>query len=300
MNSTSEQRPPSWTITRLLEWTKDHLEHNHVEDARLATEVLLAHALGCSRIDLYTKFDQVPAQEKLDRFRDWVKRAGDGEPIAYLVEEKEFFSLSFRVSPDVLIPRPETETLVECVLDFFGRNDLSEPTLLDVGTGSGCVAIAVLSQRADMRVVATDISPGALAVARDNAQRLGVSNRVDFIAADRLAFAPKWVPDGGFDVLVSNPPYVAGDAMADLQPSVRDYEPTDALTDGEDGLSFYRTIATDGPALLSDAGCVFVEVGAGQAASVIEAMEARGGLVHQETWRDRVVGAERVLCFGRK
>lgn len=257
----------------------------------------MAHAAECRRIDLYARFDQPLNEGHLSRFRDWVRRAAAHEPIGYLVEEKEFFSLPFRVTPDVLIPRPETEVLVECAIDHCLKMGLDEPRLLDLGTGSGCIAIALLVQLPGARAVATDISAAALEVARINAERHHVSDRLKFVEADGLALAGDAVPEDGFDLLLSNPPYVAASAVPQLDACIREYEPAVALSDGGDGLSFYRQIAAEGPNLLTEKGVVIVEGGDGQAATVISTMEGAGGLTHEQTRSDRVVGQERVLKF---
>ncbi len=289
----------AWTLSRLLSWTTDFLGRHGIEDARLATEVLLSQAAGCRRIDLYARFDQELSDEVLVRFRAWVRRAADGEPIAYLVGEKEFFSLPFKVTHDVLIPRPETEILVERVIDHCAAAELTGANLFDLGTGSGCITVAILTQLPEARAVASDVSPGALEVARHNAERHGLADRVTFVEADRLALPPSVVPEGGFDVLVSNPPYVTAEAVPGLHPTVRDFEPHGALTDGTDGLSFYRDIASGSAAMLSEDGVVFVEVGDGQAEAVIETIQAGGSLEHRRTFKDHVVGQPRVLLFGR-
>ena len=286
-----------WTIERLLSWTTKYLDQRGVADARLATEVLLAHAVGCRRIDLYARFERQLEGQPLSRFRGWVRRAAEQEPIAYLVEEKEFFSLPFRVTPDVLIPRPETELLVEQAVDHCRKRGLSHPHLLDLGTGSGCMAVTLLVQLEGAVAVATDISPAAIEVARANADRHQVSDRLTLVTADRLALPEGTAPERGFDLVVSNPPYVASGEVSGLEASVRDHEPAVALTDGGDGLSFYRSIGDDASAFLDSDGVVFVEVGDGMAASVVETIEAAGSLVHQRTWRDRVVGQDRVLMF---
>ena len=297
MGAQTDANTTDWTIGRLLNWTSDYLTRHDVEDARLASEVLLAQATGCRRIDLYTRFERTVAGSQLDRFRDWVRRAAGGEPIAYIVEEKEFFSLAFRVTPDVLIPRPETEVLVECVLDHCAREGLSQPRLLDIGTGSGCIAVAVLTQLEGARAVATDISPAALAIAKFNAERHRVSDRLVLVEADRLALPGEVVPESGFDVLMSNPPYVGVDGMDSLDTTVRKYEPALALTNGGDGLSFYRSIAESGSSMLAPGGVVIVEVADGQAASASEVVERSGTFVHRETRADRVVGQDRVVVF---
>jgi release factor glutamine methyltransferase len=297
MASSGEPGGTEWTIGRLLNWTTSYLASHGVDEARLASEVLLAHAATCRRIDLYARFDQSLDGATLDRFRDSVRRAAAREPIAYVVGEKEFFSLPFRVTPDVLVPRPETEVLVEGVLDHCAATGLVAPRILDLGTGSGCIAVSVLTQLAAATAVATDVSATALDVACSNAERHGVADRIVFVEADGLALPEAVVPEPGFDVLVSNPPYVSADSMGKLDATVRDHEPRVALTDGRDGLSFYRAIATDAPRLLTAAAVVMVEVADGQAAAVIEAVEATGRLVHRETRADRVVGQDRVLVF---
>ena len=268
-----------------------------MDEPRLASEVLLAQAAGKRRIDLYAHFDEVLAPEQVKRFREWIGRAAAHEPIAYLVGEKEFFSLAFTVTPDVLIPRPDTETLVECVIDHCRQVGLERPRLLDLGTGSGCVAVALLCQLPGASAVATDISGEALNVARINAKRHGVCDRLTLAQVNGLALPQGLAPEGGFDVLVSNPPYIAAAEMKHLPPSVREYEPALALTDNQDGLSFYRSIAENGRSLLAPGGVVVVEIGDGMAKQVLETIPRSGTFVHDRTVRDRVVGQERVLMF---
>ena len=299
MSAEPHANDAAWTIGRLLSWTSDYLTRNGVDDARLASEVLLAHATRRRRIDLYARPEEIPDPEEVGRFRTLVKQAAAHEPIAYLVGEKEFFSLTFKVTREVLIPRPETETLVEGVIDHCVRMVPAEPRLIDLGTGCGCIAVALLTQVKGARVVATDVSRAALAVAKENAVRHGVADRLIPVEADRLALPAKVVPEGGFDVLVSNPPYVAAATFRKLGAGVRAYEPEAALTDGGDGLSFYRSIAADAPGLLAPEGVVFVEVGDGQSRAVRETVEQAGTLVQQRSWKDQVVGQERVLMFGR-
>lgn len=315
-----------WTIGRLLSWTADYFDQQGVDDSRLSAEVLLAHVLACSRIDLYTRFNVTPDEETTQRFRRLVKRAADHEPIAYLVGQKEFFSLPFYVTPDVLIPRGETETLVECVIDYCRAHDardtastprpaptgsagdsravdrdrsgaLGFPTILDVGTGSGCIAIAILTQIEDATAVATDVSSAALAVAKRNAERHDVLARITFVEANRLTFSAGAIPDGRFDVLVSNPPYVSARDVPDLDSTVRDYEPHTALTDGHDGLSFYKTIARDASGILRPGGIVFVEIGDGQERAVRDTMTAGGVWEHRGSYRDAITEKPRVLSF---
>jgi len=300
MNSSATVEEIPWTIGRLLSWTSDHFGRHQVVDARLASEVLLAHAVQCRRIDLYTRFESILEPERVECFRGWVRRASAHEPIAYLVGQKEFFSLSFKVTSDVLIPRAETETLVECVLDHCDKAGLTHPRLLDLGTGTGCLAIASLVNLPEATGVATDVSVAALEVARSNAARHGVTDRLTLIEVDRLALPEGAVPRGGFEVLMCNPPYIPASAMDKLELDVRDYEPSLALTDGGDGLSFYRMIASDSPSLLAPDAMVFVEIGDGAAQAVVEVMTAVGNLEHRQTRKDRIVGHERVLAFSIK
>lgn len=288
-----------WTIGRLLTWTTDFLRQKGLDEPRLATEVLLAHAAGCRRIELYTRFETSLTPEQTDRFRDWVRRAAANEPIAYLVGEREFFSLPFHVSSDVLIPRPETETLVEFVVEQINRDGPADATILDLGTGSGCLAVAILTQLREARAVASDVSEAALAVARKNAERHGVAQRMQCLLADGLNIPAESLPLGGFHVLVSNPPYIAETAIPDLAACIRDFEPRVALTDGGDGLSFYRRIAQDGARIVAPGGLIVLEIGDGQAPEVISTMLATGMFAHRTTWKDRVVGKERVVVFDR-
>ena len=296
MSVESTAQPSEWTITRLLAWTGTFLGSRQVDEPRLAAEVLLAHALRCRRIDLYARFDQVPSEEQLAMFRDLVRRASEAEPIAYLVGEKEFFSKTFTVSPAVLIPRPETETLIESVVEHLGDHG-TPATFLDVGTGSGCIAITLLTQLPEARAVGSDISAAALEVATANAKRHGVVDRLTLVEADRLALPGDAVPDGGFDFLLSNPPYIAARDMSNLASTVRDYEPRAALTDDEDGLSFYRSLAADGPDLLAPGGRVVVEVADDCAGAATAALTATSRLAHERTWKDRVTGRDRVVVL---
>ena len=225
------------------------------------------------------------------------RRAAAHEPIAYLVGQKEFFSLSFVVTGDVLIPRPETEALVEAVLDLRRQAGLKQPKILDVGTGSGCIAVTLLANLKTAHAVGTDVSSGALEIARINARRNNVEGRLTLVEADRLALPGSAVPEGGFDFVVSNPPYVPADQVETLPPTVRDYEPVTALCDGEDGLSFYRSLAADGLRVLAKDGLMVLEVGDGQAPAVIETVKRLGPWIHRATVKDRVVGHDRVVVF---
>ena len=296
MNAELSANDTIWTIGRLLSWTTEHLTSHEVDEPRLCAEVLLAHAAGWRRIDVYARFEEVPQPPIVDRFRSMVRRAAKHEPVAYLVGNKEFFSLSFAVGPGVLIPRPETETLMEAVIDHCRAADLKSPRFLDMGTGCGCIAIAVLKQLPEACACGTDNAPEALAFAQTNAERHEVTDRLTLHLADGLALPADVVSESGFDLIASNPPYVPRDEVEKLGANVRDYEPVDALTDNADGLTFYRRLATDAPGLLKAGGAVFVEVGAGQAPAVVEVF-ADTAFTHRGTRRDRVGGHDRVLWF---
>ena len=286
-----------WTIARLLAWTTQYLDRAQVDEPRLATELLLSHALGWAKLELYTRFDHVPGEDERTTFRELIRRAAQHEPVAYLIGRKEFYSLAFEVTPDVLIPRPETEALVERVIDYCRKSGEDEVHLLDLGTGSGCIAIAVLSQVPAARAVGSDISPGAVAMAQRNAVTHSVADRLTLVEADGLDLPPDCLPNGGFDLIVSNPPYVAQADMENLPENVRRYEPSAALSGGPDGLAFYRLLNRSAGSVLKPGGVLFVEIGAGAGPQVRSVLEAGGTFEHQGTWRDPADPHDRVMQF---
>jgi release factor glutamine methyltransferase len=255
-----------------------------IDTARLDAEILLADACGVSRAALMAGRN-VPF-DAVDKFRQMIARRARREPIAYIIGYKEFFSLDFEVTPAVLIPRPETETLVEAALKFLAtRSDLH---VLDIGTGSGAIAISIAANVQKVQIKATDISQAALEVARRNAVRHRCGDRVEFIVTD---LCPN--DDSRFGLIVSNPPYVADTDLETLQPEIRLHEPRVALTDGADGLAFYRRIATESRSRLNPGGAVMVEIGAGQA-SEVAALFRRAGFSNIDAIRD-LAGIERVI-----
>ena len=262
----SQPSPPAgepWTILRLLDWTTRFFGSKDIESARLDAELLLAHALGCRRIDLYARYDQVPTGEPLGRFRQMVKARGQRVPAKYLTGKAEFCSLALAVNPSVLVPRPETELLVERALQVLP--DEQERAAADLGTGSSAIAVAVATQRARARLVATDVSPEALAVARANAEQHGLTERIEFREGDWFEALE---PGSAFDVILSNPPYVAEAELAQAMPEVRDHEPRVALDGGPDGLDALRVLVGGAAAWLKPGGWLIVEVGAGQSEAV--------------------------------
>ncbi len=269
----------------MTEKASQMLANAGVDTARLDVEVLLAYACGVSRASLITGMD-VPS-DAADKFRQMIVRRVAREPIAYIIGSKEFFSREFEVTPAVLIPRPETEMLVEVALKFLTTRPNSH--VLDIGTGSGAIAIAIAANAQRVQIKATDISQEALEVARRNAIRHRCADRVDFIVADLFP-----VNASRFDLIVSNPPYVAEADLETLQPEIRLHEPRLALTDGADGLAFYRRIAAESRSRLSPDGAVMVEIGAGQA-SEVEALFRRAGFSNIDAVRD-LARIERVIC----
>jgi release factor glutamine methyltransferase len=247
-----------WTIGRLLQWTADYLKQHGSESPRLEAEVLLAHARKCQRIELYTCFADQADEELRTRFRELVRRRAEGMPVAYLVGHREFYSLDFRVTSDVLIPRPETEFLVLTALDRIKERPGDNPlAVADVGTGSGIVAITVARHVPRAKLTAIDVSPAALAVARDNAERLGVSERVEFVEGDLF----DGVPVGHtFDLVLSNPPYVSTAEMANLPREVRAYEPALALAAGDTGTSVIERLIPQAAKRLTRGGSLLLEI----------------------------------------
>jgi release factor glutamine methyltransferase len=278
-----------WTVGRLLTWTADWLTTKGSESARLDAEVLLAHVRGCQRILLYTAFDTPVSDAERARFRELVKRRGDGEPVAYLVGNREFFSLPFAVSPAVLVPRPETEGLVVRVIDLC--KPLTASRIIDVGTGSGAIAVTLAKHLPRARLAATDISPAALAVARENAARHGVAERIEFLECDLLS-APQAA--GPWDVIVSNPPYVRDDEFDALPRDVRLHEPKGALVAGPTGVEVVARLAADAVGSLAAGGWLVVEIGPVVAAAAERALAAVPGLVPGPTLAD-MAGLPRIV-----
>ncbi len=249
MADNSEQ---SWTVLALINWTREHFQRSGLDEPRLAAEMLLSHVLECERIELYARFNHEPDDQQKTAFRELVKRAADHEPVAYLVGWKEFYSLRLAVNPDVLVPRCETEILVTEALTHLKNTGSSR--VWDVCTGSGCVAVAIASQAGEATVLATDISPEAIAVAEKNIATLGLADRVTCKQADLLNIKNA----GEFDVITANPPYVAeGEPVAD---EVR-HEPHIALYADDNGLKCIDAIVGSAPDHLRSGGALIMEFG---------------------------------------
>lgn len=277
-----------WTIGAILKWSEQYFGSHGAETPRLDAEVLLSHLLGEKRIYLYVHFDQPLTADELAKYKEMVKRRTAGEPVAYICGEKEFMGLTFKVTPAVLVPQPDTETLVEAAIERLrGKNS---PRIADICTGSGVIALALAHYLPETSSAATDISADALEIAKQNAEALNLSERVRFFEGDLLA------PLAGetFDAIVSNPPYIPRADIEGLPREVR-AEPRRALDGGADGLDFYRRLVGDSAALLNDGGFLAVECGDTQAGAIAE-MAATGGFGKTEIIRD-LADKERVVVL---
>ncbi|WP_417749741.1 peptide chain release factor N(5)-glutamine methyltransferase [Rosistilla oblonga] len=293
----SAQQAEKWTILKLLEWTTEYFGKSGSDSPRLDAELLLAEARGCQRIELYTAFNEEPDEAVRTTFRELVRRRGEGTPVSQLLGRKEFYSLSFRVSEDTLIPRPETEHLVIEALDEFKRlgqtNDKLQ--LADVGTGSGIIAICLTKNLPNAHVSAIDISPAALRMAELNAADHKVQDRIKFIESDLLAKLPTTQP---LDMICSNPPYVSEAEYAELDKSVRDFEPRQALVGGPDGTETIVRLIDEALPRLKPGGRLIFELSPMIADSVTE------HLAHVDAAEDvRVIkdlsGHKRIISVAR-
>jgi release factor glutamine methyltransferase len=283
----------AWTVGRLLTWTTSFLKRRGSESPRLDAEVMLAHVLSWSRVQLYTHFGEEVGEEPRAGFRDLVRRRAEGAPVAYLVGRKEFYSLPFEVTSAVLIPRPDSEFTV---VEFLEQaRELASVRVVDVGTGSGCLAIASLRQHAGARFVAIDISPSALEIAERNARALDVAHRIEFRLGDLLEPVADLEP---FDVIVSNPPYIPTREIERLEPGVRDYEPHIALDGGPNGLNVVSRLVEQSARHLKPGGHLILEIGDNQEEPVRRLIDSQPGLAVAATVYDlnkhpRVVRATR-------
>jgi release factor glutamine methyltransferase len=284
--------PPVWTVRTLLHWTTDFLSKKGIEAPALEARLLLAHVLDCKPIEVLVRSFDEPTDAERTQFRELIGRRVQGWPVAYLVGSKDFYLLRFEVTPAVLIPRPDTETLVQKALDLLKERPTAR--VLDIGTGSGCIAISLKHGCPGIDVLAVDVSPDALDVARRNAKTHGVG--VSFAQGD--LFAPV-TGEPPFDLIVSNPPYIAPSAIAELAPDVRDHEPRIALDGGPDGLAFYRRLVADAGDFLKPGGTLLLEIGYDQNDAVRALFAERPEWALGETIcdlgnRHRVIVARRV------
>ncbi len=288
----------SWTVRRLLEWTTGFFQRKQVDSPRLSAELLLGHVMALPRIQLYTNYERAVGETELERFRELVRRAGEQEPIAYLTGKAPFFNLELLVDRGVLIPRPDTETLVENVLQMARRTvGLEHARVLDLCTGSGCIVLAILERLKGASAVATDLSDKAVQVASANAAKLGLSDRVRILTGDLYEpiSAQGDIADvQPFDLIVSNPPYIPSGDIAKLDRNVRDYEPHEALDGGEDGLAFHRRILAGAADRLAVGGRIYLEIQFNQGEAVGGLMAATKGLKEIRVLKD-YAGHDRVV-----
>ncbi|MBK9313849.1 MAG: peptide chain release factor N(5)-glutamine methyltransferase [Acidobacteria bacterium] len=282
------------TIAETLNRAKVRLREASVQNDVLDAQTLLAHALGCDRTYLIINYREELAEEPAAKFGELIERRSAGEPLQYITGHQEFFGLDFIVTPDVLIPRPETEIIVEETIRLAHDLEIESPVIIDVGTGSGCIAVALARELPQSSVIAIDVSIAALLVASQNAKRHNLNDRISFLAADLLS-ALAQTPIADF--LVSNPPYVAQAEMTGLQREVRDWEPALALTDFDDGLSFYRRLMNDAVSRVKSGGYLLCEMGFSQSVEVM-AMIDRHYWIEQRLLDD-LQGIPRTLLLRR-
>jgi len=249
------------TLLEILNLSVEHLQKKGVDEPRLSSELIITHVLNIKRLDIYLQFERVLTEEEISKIRTLLKRRSEHEPIQYILGETEFYGLKFSVDKSVLIPRSDTEILVQTAVEYIGDKPLS---VFEVGTGSGCIAVSLANKCKNVNITACDISEQALKLAASNAKLNGVADRIKFINLDIL----KKSPDSKFDVIISNPPYISKTVIESLDKQVRYFEPLGALTDGGDGLTFYRRINEITPDVLNASGSVFLEIGYDQAESV--------------------------------
>jgi release factor glutamine methyltransferase len=287
-----------WTIGRLLAWTTDYLKRQGAESPRLDAEVLLAAVRGCRRIELYTAFDQTADVATREKFRELVRRRAEGTPVAYLVGRKEFYSLSFLVTPDVLIPRPETELLVVRLLDLAKeRGTGGEPiSIADIGTGSGIIAVCAARSLPKARVIAIDVSPAAIAVARENAAAHGVAERIEWFESDLLSGVPA---ERRFDFVASNPPYVSSAEFAKLPATVKDFEPHQALEAGPRGTEVIERLIPAAAERLLPGGWLLMEISPMIEPTVRTLLEAVAAFEAGPTIKD-LAGLPRIVQASKK
>ena len=286
----------AWSILKLIDWTKGYFEDARIENARLDAEILLAHVLDMTRIELYTRYATIPSKEELAKFRELIKRRVAGEPVRYLTHTTEFYSLPLHVDNRVLIPRPETELLVDAVLAAFPRRD-ADLQIADLCTGSACIALALAKSLPNARLYAVDNSGNALEVARRNAHDNQLTDRVRFFQGDLAAPLADAGLAGALDAVVSNPPYVGESEIASLPREIREHEPRSALVAGPVGTEFHQRIAAASREFLKDGARLFMEIAETQSGPVSDILNGAGyqdvKLVRDYAGLHRVVSARK-------
>ena len=282
-----------WTIGKILKWTEEYFAKAGLDTPRLDAEVLLCYVLQKERIHLYVHFDQPLSKDELAQFKGYIKERVLHKPVAYIVGHKDFMGLEFKVTEDTLIPRPDTEILVEAVISRLKTG--GEPGVIaDIGTGTGAICLSLLNYLTSLRAVTVDISEKALAVAKENAQRLGLSDRIEFFHGDLL----EPIKDRQFTAIISNPPYIPEGDIDTLAADVKDYEPVSALAAGPDGLDCYRRLVAAAGALLVDGGFLAMEIGINQR-EPLEHLAKESGWGRVEVVKD-LAGIDRVVILWKQ
>ncbi len=262
----------TWTIQKLLNWIVKYFENKNIDAPRLSAELLLSTVLGMKRIELYTQFDKAVAKSHLDKLHELVERAGKQEPLAYIIGKTEFYSMEFKITPDCLIPRPETELLVERAIDFL-RKRTGKQLVCDLCTGSGCIAVAIAKNFPNADITATDVSDAALKVASENVEFHKLKERVKLLCGDLFDPIVPQMDESKFDLIVCNPPYVSTPEYQTLDENVRYFEPKLALVGGNDGLDIYRRIVERAGDFLKADGALMLEIGYSQGKLVSELLQ---------------------------
>jgi release factor glutamine methyltransferase len=293
MQDPPKSKDHEWTIIKLLEWTRSYFQSNCIESPRQAAEILLAYTLGVNRIDLYVQHDKPLCKNELGKFKTLIKRRIANEPVAYILETKEFWSMDFHVNQDVLIPRPETECLVEAALELLPDNaGTGQKNVLELGTGSGAVIISIASERPDNFFFASDRSIKAITIAKKNAVHLTLEHRINFFSGDWLLPVNEHLRF--FDIIVSNPPYISKRVIPSLCPEIYRYEPIIALDGGEDGLSSLKNIIMGAHKYLKKHGYLLLEIGETQTSDLKKIIDDCGKY-DQVTFIKDYSGYDRIL-----
>jgi release factor glutamine methyltransferase len=293
----NQQKPtdPDWTIIKILQWTTSYFKSNGIDSPRSTAEILLAQTLGLTRVDLYLRYDQPLVKSELDHFRTLIKRRANREPVAYIVGSKEFWNIEFAVTKEVLIPRPETECLVEEALSVLSKEPFCSPKkILELGTGSGAIIIASASEKPEHKYFASDISAKAVSVASKNAKKNKIEGKISFFCGDW--FLPLKESSRLFDMILSNPPYIKEEDIGGLQPEISRFEPLSALDGGKDGLCEIRKIIGSAHRFLNPGGYLIIEIGYDQKEAV-NRIARDTGRYYDIYFRKDYSGFDRIACM---
>ena len=298
MQNQTRLRPNEWTIIKLVQWATTYFDTHEIDSPRTTAEILLSHVLNSRRIDLYLRYDQPLTTDELQRFKALIKRRINHEPVAYILGHKEFWSMELCVSQNVLIPRPETECLVEKSLEILTADVNVKPkVILELGTGCGAVILSLASENPRHAYWATDISINAIRIARQNALQHNLDGKIQFVTGDW--FAPLGSKTGAFDLIVSNPPYIKSGDLVRLQPEIQGYEPLQALDGAADGLHCLRHIICSAYCFLKPGGALILEIGHDQKSSLEQIIDECDEYERVRFYKD-YSGYDRILQMNKK